>query len=57
MNFNYRQARPVTCELLDNLEEGLYDRDRMIRDLLGWLSESDVEEFARVNEYLIDEDE
>lgn len=57
MNFNYRQSRPVTCDLLDNLEQGLYDQDRMIRDLLGWLSESEVEEFARRNEYIMFSDD
>ena len=50
--FSHRTSRPVTSELLDNLDQGMYDKDRMIQDLLGWLSESDVERFARANEYI-----
>ena len=56
--FSHRVSRPVTSELLDNLEQGMYDKDRMIQDLLGWMSESEVERFALANEYLFtDEDE
>ena len=55
--FSHRVSRPVTSELLDNLEQGMYDKDRMIQDLLGWMSESEVERFARQNEYLFTEDE
>jgi hypothetical protein len=50
--FNHRQSRPVTCKLLDNLEQGLYDKDNMIRDLLSWLSEDEVKQFARANDLL-----
>jgi len=56
-SYSYRESRPVTSELLDNLEEGLYDKDRMIADLLGWLSERDVAEFARANDYIVAQDE
>ncbi len=56
-SFSHRTSRPVTCELLDNLEQGLYDKDRMIADLLGWMSEAEVERFARSNEYLIESEE
>lgn len=55
--FSHRVSRPVTCELLDNLEQGMYDKDKMIQDLLGWLSESEVERFARANEYLFTEED
>lgn len=54
--FSHRTSRPVTSELLDNLDQGFYDKDRMIADLLGWMSESEVERFARANEYIIEED-
>jgi len=50
--FNHRQSRPITCKLLDNLEQGLYDKDDMIRNLLNWLSEDEVKDFARRNDYL-----
>ena len=50
--FNHRQSRPITSKLLDNLEQGVYDKDNMIRDLLNWLSEDEVKDFARRNDYL-----
>ena len=50
--FNHRTSRPVTSKLLDNLEQGVYDKDNMIRDLLNWLSEDEVKTFARRNDYL-----
>ena len=55
--YDHRNVRPVTCELLDNMDQGLYDKDRMIQDLLGWMSESEVAEFARTNEYIVDSEE
>ena len=55
--FSHRVSRPVTSELLDNLDQGMYDKDRMIQDLLGWMSESEVERFARANEYIIADEE
>ncbi len=55
--FSHRVSRPVTSELLDNLEQGIYDKDRMIQDLLGWMSEHEVERFARANEYLFRDEE
>jgi hypothetical protein len=50
--FNHRRSRPITCKLLDNLEQGVYNKDNMIRDLLNWLSEDEVKTFARRNDYL-----
>ena len=50
--FNHRQSRPVTCELLDGIEQGLFDKDDMITNLLNWLSEDSVKNFARANDYL-----
>jgi hypothetical protein len=50
--FNHRRSRPITCKLLDNLEQGVYNKDNMIRDLLNWLSEDEVKEFARANDLL-----
>ena len=51
--FNHRISRRVTSELLDNLEQGLYDKDNMIRDLLNWLSEDEVKKFAWQYAYLL----
>lgn len=53
---SYRSRRH-TCELLDMVEQGLIDKDSLIQDLLGWMSESDVAEFARRNDYIQDLDE
>ena len=50
--FDHRKSRPVTSKLLDNMEQGLYDKDNMIRDLLNWLSEDEVKQFARANDLL-----
>ena len=51
-----RDSRRVTSELLDLVEQGVIDRDNLIRDLLGWMSESDVAEFARRNDYITDDE-
>ena len=55
--FSHRQSRPVTSELLDLAEEGVIDWETLARDALGWMSEADVAEFARRNDYIQDEDE
>jgi hypothetical protein len=46
---NMSNARPMTTILLDALDEGLFDKDALIGDLLGFLSEAEVEEFVRSN--------
>ena len=51
-------CREMTRKLLDLVEQGAIDRDSLIRDLLGWMSEEDVAEFARRNDYIThDEDQ
>ena len=50
--FDHRKSRPITSKLLDNLEQGVYDKDNLIRDLLNWLSEDEVKDFARRNDLL-----
>jgi hypothetical protein len=50
--FDHRQSRPVTSELLDMAEQGLIDWETLARDALGWMSEADVAEFARSNDYI-----
>lgn len=54
--FSHRQSRPVTSELLDMAEQGLIDWETLARDALGWLSEAEVEQFARRMDYLTGED-
>ena len=55
--FSHRQSRPVTSAVIDMAEQGLIDWESLARDALGWMSESDVAEFARRNDYLMDEAE
>jgi hypothetical protein len=55
--FSNRVSRPVTSELLDLAEEGVIDWETLARDALGWMSEADVAEFARSNDYLQDTEE
>jgi hypothetical protein len=55
--FSHRESRPVTSELLDMAEQGLIDWETLARDALGWMSEADVAEFARSNDYLVDLEE
>ena len=55
---SYRSRR-YTCELLSLVEDGMIDKDTLIRDLLGYLSESEVADFARRNDLItwLDRDE
>lgn len=48
-------SREITKKLLENMDEGCYDLPTMIQDLLGWMSEADVREFALQNNYLLEE--
>jgi len=48
-------ARFHTIQLLQMVEDGIVDKDYLISDLLGYLSESDVEAFMRKNDYIIEE--
>ena len=51
---NPRDTRAYTSALLEMVDEGSVDRDRLIEDLLGWMSEADVADFC--NRYFRDED-
>lgn len=55
--FSHRQSRKYTCQLLDLAEQGVIDWETLARDALGWMSEHEVEQFARRNDYITDEDE
>jgi hypothetical protein len=55
--FDHRQSRPVTSELLDLAEQGVIDWESLARDALGWMSEADVAEFAKRNDYITEQDE
>lgn len=57
---NTRKTRAYTVALLDMVDQGVVDKDSLIQDLLGYLSEAEVEDFCRTNEYITgqeDEDE
>jgi hypothetical protein len=49
---NFRRSREFTCAVLDAVEQGVLNKDTLIADLLGWMSEADVEEFVRKNDLL-----
>ena len=44
--------RKYTNKIIELVDEGAVDRDALIRDLMLWMSESDVEEFY--DQYLAD---
>lgn len=46
---NPTEPRAYTCALLELVDEGMLDKDTLIQDLLGWMSEGDVEEFCKRN--------
>ena len=50
--FNHRVSRKYTTALLDAVDEGMYDKDLLIQDLLGYLSEAEVEDFVRKNDLM-----
>ena len=41
--------RKYTNKIIELVDDGILDRDTLIRDLLCWMSESDVEEFYERN--------
>ena len=47
-----QRARSYTTALLGMVEQGVVDKDALIQDLLGWMSEDEVKEFARRNDYI-----
>ena len=52
-----RSARPTTSKIMDLMDEGIYD-PRYIADLcLNWLSEAEVDDMARRNNIIEDEDD
>ncbi len=50
-------ARAYTCRVLELLDEGMLDKDNLIQDLLGWMSEDDVKQFCERNLQDLFEDE
>lgn len=50
-------TREYTTKLIEMMNDGLIDGRSLARDLLGWLSEDEVKEFAERNDYITEEDE
>jgi hypothetical protein len=50
-------TRQATNKLLELVEEGVLDRDAVILACVNYMSEDDVADMCRVNEFLEDEDE
>jgi hypothetical protein len=50
-------CRQYTNLLLEQIEEGLHDKDTIIKMCLMWMSESDVEEMLRANDLIEEEEE
>ena len=55
--FDHSRSRPATTALLDLAESGVISWEQIARDALGWMSEQDVAEFARRNDYIRDEED
>lgn len=55
--FNHRQSRKVTSEVLDLAEQGVIDWESLARDALDWMSEEEVSQFAQHNGYIVIDDE
>jgi len=51
-----KSARFNTIQLLQMVDDGMVDKDYLIQDLLGYLSEADVEDFMRRNDYIREEE-
>ena len=51
MNFSHKTARVATSAILDMAEEGIISWETLARDLIGWMSEHEVVDFARAKEY------
>ena len=47
-------SRAYTCAVLELVDEELLDKDQLIQELLGWMSEYEVQEFCK--KILRDED-
>ena len=53
---NRQATRQATERVLELVEDGLLDRDTVIMACLKYMSEDDVADMARANEFFYDED-
>ena len=52
------KSREYTNKLLDMIEDGLLDKDKVITALVSYMSESDVKDMMEYNEFIeVEEDE
>ena len=54
---DYILSRSTTCELIEMAEEGRISWENLARDMMQWLSESEVHQMAEANGYIVYEDE
>ena len=50
-------ARKVSKEFLELVDQGIFDKDALIVNLVNWLSEDELKEFVEANEYMFLDDE
>ncbi len=53
----FKDSRFHTIQLLSMVDDGVVDKDYLIQDLLGYLSETEVEDFMRTNDYMREEED
>ena len=51
-----REVRHYTNKLLEYIEEGLLNKDSVIKSFCSYLSEDDIKDFMEREEFLTDED-
>lgn len=51
------KTRQATERILEMVEDGILDRDTVIMACLKYMSEDDVADMARANEFFLSEDE
>jgi hypothetical protein len=49
-----KEARFYTIQLLQMVDDGVVGKDHLIASLLGYLSEAEVKDFMRMNDYMAD---
>ncbi len=50
-------ARKFTNQLLEMVEEGILNKDTLILACLNYMSESDVQDMAECNNFIVDEED
>lgn len=50
-------ARQYTNQLLEMIEDGLLDKDNVIMACVKYMSEDDVRDMMKANEFIMEEDE